>query len=89
MAQINVRVDDEVKARAERACREMGLPLSVAITIYLVKLGNENRIPFEVSADPFYSDQNRARLERAAAAARAGVNMSEHDLIHDEADFDA
>lgn len=36
----------------------MGLSMSTAITIYLKKLGNERRIPFEVSADPFYSENN-------------------------------
>ena len=36
----------------------MGLSMSTAITIYLKKLDNERRIPFEVSADPFYSENN-------------------------------
>lgn len=86
MAQINVKVDDEVKARAEMVCRNIGMPLSTAINIYLVKLGNESRIPFEVSADPFYSEQNMQRLEKAAAAAKAGKHMTEHELIDDEID---
>lgn len=29
--------------------------------------GGEKRIPFEVSADPFYSEENMARLRKSAA----------------------
>ncbi|MDU7163432.1 MAG: type II toxin-antitoxin system RelB/DinJ family antitoxin [Anaerococcus vaginalis] len=37
MAQINLRVDDEVKKQAELVCNEIGISLSSAINIYLKK----------------------------------------------------
>ena len=52
MAQINVRVDDEVKANAEKVLKQLGLPMSVAVNIYLTKIGREHRIPFELSLEP-------------------------------------
>ena len=55
MAQVNIRVDDTVKAKAESACSDMGMSITTAINIFLVKLGNERRIPFEVSAQPTMS----------------------------------
>jgi len=45
--------------------------LSAAINVYLKKLGREKRIPFEVSADPFYSDANMQRLRRSVAQMEA------------------
>lgn len=81
MVQVNFRVDEEVKRRAELACKNMGMNMSTAINIFLVKMGNEQRIPFEVSADPFYSAENMAELERRVADAKAGRNMHEHELI--------
>ncbi len=72
MAQVNFRVDDTVKAKAENACAAMGLSMSTAITIFLTKLGNEQRIPFEVSVDPFYSEENMARLRKSIADLDAG-----------------
>ena len=66
MAQINLRVDDNVKKSAEQACGEMGISLTTAIQIYLRKLGREKRIPFEVSVDPFYSAENMERLKTIA-----------------------
>ena len=65
MAQINLRVNDAVKAKAESACSAMGLTMSSAINIFLTKVGNERRIPFEVSADPFYSEANMNRLKKS------------------------
>lgn len=67
MTQINVRVQDDIKQNAEDACAAIGMSLSTAIVIYLKKLGTERRIPFEVSADPFYSEQNLNRLRKSIA----------------------
>lgn len=84
MAQVNFRVDDTIKAKAENACMAMGLTMSTAINIFLTKLANERRIPFEVSAEPFYSDEHIAMLERRIADIKAGKNVQEHELIEAE-----
>ncbi len=80
MAQISMRVDDEVKRKAESACEQLGMNMTTAINIYLIKLGNEKRIPFEVAVDPFYSDENMARLRKSISQLQMG-NGTEHDLI--------
>ena len=66
-AQISLRIDDDIKKSAEQVCADIGISMSTAITIYLKKLGREKRIPFELSADPFYSDDNMARLKKSIA----------------------
>ena len=53
MSQVNFRVEDAVKTNAEKALKEMGLSLSAAINLFLVKVAREKRIPFEINADPF------------------------------------
>lgn len=72
MAQVNFRIDDKVKANAESVCNAMGLTMSSAISIFLTKVANEKRIPFEVSIDPFYSEENMARLRKSIADLDAG-----------------
>ena len=64
MVQINVRVDEDVKRRAERVCQEIGISMSSAINVYLKKIARENKIPFELTADPFYSKENMDYLEK-------------------------
>ena len=79
MAQISLRVDDDVKRNAERTLTDIGL---TAINIFLKKVARENRIPFELSADPFYSQENMDELERRVANVRAGKRtLKEHELI--------
>lgn len=82
MAQINLRVDDEVKRNAERTLNDIGLSMSTAINIFLKTVVRENRIPFELSADPFYSKENIAALEKRVADIRSGKStLKEHELI--------
>ncbi|MCR5597195.1 MAG: type II toxin-antitoxin system RelB/DinJ family antitoxin [Lachnospiraceae bacterium] len=80
MAQLSMRIDDEVKRKAEIACDALGLNMTTAINLYLVKLGNEMRIPFEVSVDPFYSSANQKVLEESIRQLEED-NGIEHNLI--------
>ena len=44
MAQISLRVDDDVKRGAERALNDIGLSMSTAINVFLRKVAREGRI---------------------------------------------
>ncbi|MDO5148001.1 MAG: type II toxin-antitoxin system RelB/DinJ family antitoxin [Oscillospiraceae bacterium] len=82
MTQVNFRIEDDIKANAESALKEMGLNMSTAITMFLVKVGRERRIPFEINADPFYSSENMAELERRVKSVKNGTSvLKEHELI--------
>lgn len=42
----------------------------------------ENRIPFELSADPFYSKENITELEKRVSDIRSGKStLKAHELI--------
>ncbi len=84
MTQVNFRIEDELKANAESALKDMGLNMSTAITMFLVKVARERRIPFEISADPFYSTDNITELEKRVQSIKDGTTtLKEHDLIED------
>ncbi len=83
MAQLSMRIDDKVKKKAELACEALGMSMTTAINLYLVKLGNEMRIPFEVSIDPFYAPENLKILERSIKQLDEGKS-TEHELIEEE-----
>ena len=80
MAQLSMRIDDNVKRKAEEACDALGMTMTTSINIYLVKLGNEMRIPFEVSADPFYSVENQIVLARSIKQLESGHGI-EHEIL--------
>ncbi|HHV11261.1 MAG TPA: type II toxin-antitoxin system RelB/DinJ family antitoxin [Clostridiales bacterium] len=69
----------------EQACKEMGLTITAAFTMFATKVGREKRIPFEVTVDPFYSDANMARLKMSIADLDAG-KYTEHELVEVEDD---
>jgi DNA-damage-inducible protein J len=68
---VNFRMDEDLKKGMNDACRSMGLSMSAAFNIFAVKVAREKRIPFEVSADPFYSEENMARLRKSIAQMEA------------------
>lgn len=82
-AMVNFRMDAELKQRMEETCCKMGLTLTAAFTMFAAKVTQDRRIPFEVTAepDPFYSEENIARLRAAIADVKAGRNLTEHELI--------
>ena len=85
MANVNVnfRLDKDVKDDMESACNDMGLSMSAAFTIFAKKVARERRIPFEVSADPFYSESNMEFMRRGIVELNAGKG-SEHELIEEK-----
>lgn len=54
--------------------------MSTAFTIFAVKVARERRIPFEITADPFYSNSNIEFLKRGSKAFENG-KAQEHDII--------
>ena len=79
---VNFRIDEEVKKKMESACKEMGMSLSTAFNIFAVKVGNEKRIPFEITADPFYSETNMKMLEQRIANIESGKSVpKKHEFI--------
>ncbi|HJC11097.1 MAG TPA: type II toxin-antitoxin system RelB/DinJ family antitoxin [Candidatus Blautia merdigallinarum] len=62
----------------------MGMSMTTAFTIFAKTVTREKRIPFEVTADPFYSDSNLAHLYRGIKELNE-ENGVEHDLIKDKA----
>ena len=93
MAQINIRVDDDVKVRAEALYNAMGLTMGAAITAFLMKSLRTGGMPFALTTvdedDPFYSESNMNYLKRVIADAEAGRNMHYHDIIEVEDDEEA
>ena len=81
-ALVNFRLDTGLKREMEAVCRELGMSMTTAFTIFARKMAREKRIPFEVSIDPFYSEENQAYLSRVIREIEEGrANLQEHELI--------
>ena len=69
---VNIRMDEDLKKSMELTCRKLGMNMTTAFTIFAKKMSREQRIPFEVSVDPFYSDSNMTAIDEAASQIERG-----------------
>ncbi len=78
---VSIRMDATLKKAFDSICNELGLSMTTAITMLAKKMTREKRIPFEVSVDPFYSDENMARLRKSIAQMeKTGGTVHEVDM---------
>jgi DNA-damage-inducible protein J len=76
---VHVRLDEKVKAKAEKALAAMGLSISDAVRVLLIRVAAEKALPFEVKVP---NATTRAAIEEAR---RGGLRSfsSVDDLMAD------
>ena len=84
MAQVNIRLDDGLKEKADLLLEELGLNMTTAVNIFVRQVVRQGGIPFDitVNTDPFYSASNMKVLRQSIADADAG-KLTEHELIEE------
>lgn len=84
-AMVNFRMDDDLKRKMEQTCKEMGITMTSAFTMFATKVTRERRIPFDVTADadPFYSPENIARL-KASIAQMEATGGTVHEVSYND-----
>jgi DNA-damage-inducible protein J len=77
MAQVNIRMDDDLKANAETLFNDLGLNISTAVTMFVRQAVRQGGIPFEITTnvDPFWNEANQAHLRKVIADLNAGKGL--------------
>ena len=67
MAQINIRIDDNLKEQAELLFEELGLNMSTAFNVFIRQSIRQGGIPFVITThvDPFFSESNIKVLQES------------------------
>lgn len=86
---ITVRIDEDLKKQVETLFNDMGLNMTTAFTIFAKAVVHQNKIPFEIAADPFYSASNQIHLKKAIEDLNAGKNIVKKTMDELEAMEDA
>lgn len=71
---INIKADIDVKRRAQKAAKELGIPLSTIVNAYLKQFGREQRVSFVVPLRP--NKKTAKLLRRAGGDYRKKINVS-------------
>ena len=84
-ANLSVRIDENDKRSFEIFCNETGMNVSVAINMFIKTVLREHKLPFEIKADPFYSESNIKYLEKIVADINNGkAKLEEHELLEED-----
>lgn len=51
-AMVSFRMDAELKKKMEDVCKALGLPISVAFTMFAAKVVQDRAIPFDLALPP-------------------------------------
>jgi DNA-damage-inducible protein J len=76
---VRARIDQDTKERASAALAEMGLSISDAIRLLMLRIADERRLPFEVKAP---NGGTRAAMEELDAG-KGRKHGSKHALFRD------
>ena len=80
---INIRMEENLKREFDTFCSTVGMTMTTAFCIFAKKVVMEQKIPFEISTDPFYSETNMKILEKAMKEANEG-KVTRHNLLKEE-----
>ena len=75
-----MQMDEDFKREFSAICEELGCDIPTVVTMLGKNMIREHRIPFEISADPFYSPANLTHLDRGITQLEAGKGKI-HNLI--------
>jgi DNA-damage-inducible protein J len=64
---ITIRMDEDLKKQAEALFNDLGMNMTTAFTVFAKAAVRTQRIPFELSAEPFFSAPNIARIRETLA----------------------
>ena len=85
MATLSIRMNDSTKMAFEGFCESVGLTVSAAVNMFAKITLRENRIPFEIAGDPFWTDENQERLRESIRQIKEG-KYSQHEIDEVESD---
>ena len=81
---VRARIDTGTKERAACALEEMGLSISDAIRLLMLRVAEERRLPFEVKVPNAKTRKAIAELESGKGKRFASVNALMADLHADD-----
>ena len=79
-AVLSVRLYRDDKKQFDEFCRAAGMNASVAVNMFVKAVLKNQRIPFAITGDPFYSPANMRHLRHAVEQAEQG-QLEKHELI--------
>lgn len=81
---VRARIDTETKERAADALEAMGLSISDAIRLLMLRVADERRLPFEIKVPNARTKKAIAELEAGKSKRFSNINDLMEDLNEDD-----
>ena len=81
---VRARIDTNTKERAADALESMGLSISDAIRLLMLRIADERRLPFEVKVPNATTREAMAELEAGKGKSFASIDALMADLHEDD-----
>jgi DNA-damage-inducible protein J len=81
---VRARIDSDTKERATDALEAMGLSISDAIRLLMLRIADERRLPFEIKVPNSRTKQAIAELEAGKGKRFKNINSLMEDLNEDD-----
>lgn len=73
---IQIRLDEELKRKAEHVFKKIGIDSPTAVRIFFLKVVDSGGIPFPLQLEDAYSPKQLAAIDRLARKAKQGKGLS-------------
>lgn len=83
MANVSFRMDSTLKQQTEAVLNELGLNMTTAMTLFAKAIVREQRLPLDLSIDPFYSATNQSRLKHSIEKYESGRSIPVQKSMED------
>ena len=80
---LQIRVDQSLKAEAEKLFSDIGIDMPTAIRMFLKQSLIHNGIPFPLARDPFFSSENQDHLEKVIDDLNQERNCTVQEMIEE------
>ena len=76
MANVQIKVDDQLRDKAQIVAASMGLDLASTVRMFLTQMVRENGLPFKPKGDSFYNERNLMALDKSIAQLDEGQTVT-------------
>ncbi|MCF6776831.1 type II toxin-antitoxin system RelB/DinJ family antitoxin [Thiotrichales bacterium 19X7-9] len=81
---VRARIDSETKEKASEALQAMGLSVSDAIRLLMIRIADEHRLPFEIKVPNAATQKAMDELKSGKAKKLSSVEALMDDLHEDD-----
>lgn len=84
---LNLRVEEDVKNRAESVLSQLGISMTAAVVLYLRAISREKAIPFDLKLNGTVSEPKKSKAKKTSKAVKKSDKITKSVSYEDDDDL--